>query len=126
MSFFPFTGGFLPSALIMINNDLTDQVLEFISRQLFLTDILDGYEFYLRLDDGYGGENFLSWIKAKNRRVAVIQSHQQTEQRNLFDLVLFVKNGLASVECNKFGPPGLTLPVTKLYWGILGIYDTPV
>lgn len=116
-------GGFLPSALIMINNDLTDQVLEFISRQLFLTDILDGYTFSQTLNapDGY---DFLPRIKRQNRRLAVIQSHQETENRNLFDLVLFVKNGLASVECNKFGPPGLTLPVTKLYWGILGIYNT--
>ena len=51
---FPYTGGFLPSALIMINNDLTDQVLEFISRQLFLTDILDGYSFS-QIIDGYDG-----------------------------------------------------------------------
>ena len=124
---FPYMGGFLPSALIMINNDLTDQVLEFISRQLFLTDIFDGYEFLMALDaDGYDGYDFLPWIRSKNRRVAVIQSHQEKAHRELFDLVLFVKNGLASVECNKFGPPGLTLPVTKLYWGILGVYDIPV
>jgi hypothetical protein len=123
MSNFPYTGGFIPSALIMINNDLTDQVLEFISRQLFLTDILDGYDF-LQTIDGYDGYDFLPRIKRQNRRVAVIQSHQEKTHRDLFDLVLFVKNGLASVECNKFGPPGLTLPVTKLYWGILGVYDT--
>ncbi len=116
---FPFPS-YLPSALILINNDLTDQVVEFTSKQLFLTQILDGYGFENVLSSD---PEFIANIKRKNERVAILASHQEfRDNRDMFDLVLFFKNGLASVEQNKFGPPCFTFPITKLYWGILGVY----
>lgn len=109
----------LPSAIVFVNNDLTDNVLNKLKTQLFITDVFDGYTF-----DGYVNtyQNFLTVIKAQNRRVLVIRPFNDYTNRNMADVAMFIKNGLASIEYNKFGPPGQTYKVLELYWGKLGIF----
>lgn len=115
------------TAIIFVNNDLSESAQAHLVRQLFITDILtgdvfdlfyntDGYDGYA---DGYGAATF------KQRRLLVIRSFQDrgtVSTWSLADVVIFVKAGLAAVERNKFGPPGLTLPVLKLTWGSLGFF----
>lgn len=114
------------AAIIFVNNDLSTSAQAHLVRQLFITDVLDGdtFDAYFNDDasdgyaDGYGAANFI------RRRIMVIRSFEgrgTVDTWSLADVVIFVKQGLASVERNKFGPPGLTLPVLKLTWGALGI-----
>lgn len=109
----------LPSAIVFVNADLTQNVLTKLSTQLFITDIMDGYTF-----DGYVADDtsYVATLKANNKRALVIRPITQLTNRNLADVVIFIKMGLASIEQNKFGPPGQTYKVLELYWGKLGIF----
>lgn len=112
----------LPSAIIFCNNDLTDNVKNKIIKQLFITDVLDGYVF-----DGYQAADptFADTVKKQDRRMLVIRSFQETANRELADVVIFVKAGLAAILKNNWGPPGVTYPVINLYWGKLCIFEKP-
>ncbi len=108
----------LPSAIVFINNDLTPNVEAMLVRQLFISQVVDGYTF----DNNIISNDYLPSLKQNNKRLMVVRSFLEPQNRELADIVLFCKMGLAAVEINKFGPHGFTLPITKLYWGILGIY----
>lgn len=100
------------SAIIVVNNDLVEQIRGVISRQLYIDETLTGEEFDARVayDPTYPGIVHLT-----NQRILVIRSHAETFDRGIVDFVLFIKNGLAAVETSKYGPPGLTLSLDKLY-----------
>lgn len=100
-----------PSAIIFVNNDLTDQVQQVLSTQLFLDQIIDGYVF-----DGYVNSipNYVNTIHAQQKRILVIRSLWEHDNRELADIVIFIKMGLASILKNKFGPPGQTYQVANL------------
>lgn len=110
--------GELPSAIVMVNADLSDSVIESLKRQLFISRVMDGYEFDSIVVDGYS----LSVIKSNRQRILVIRSLADDGNRDFADVVGFIKAGLFAVECNKFGPHGLTLPVARLSWKALGFY----
>ena len=108
----------LPSAIVFVNTDLTQNVVNKLKTQLFITDIFDGSTF-----DGYvANTQFLADCKAQNKRILVTRPFNDYNNRNLADVAMFIKNGLASIEVNKFGPPGQTYKVVELYWGKLGIF----
>lgn len=108
---------FNPPALILVNADLTDTIVEYLQRQLFLDKILDGYTWEQELADD---PNIKDTIKSKNQRILVVKNLLEQEDRDIFDLVLFISQGQAYILNNKFGPPGLTYQVTKLTWNKLG------
>jgi hypothetical protein len=113
---------FVPPAIVCVNDDLSPSVKEALIRQLFINQVLDGYAFdsYLAIDPLYPTK-----IKQLNQRILIIRTFANRSSISTWtipDVVMFIKNGLSSVEINKFGPPGLTLPVLKLYWGALGVY----
>lgn len=108
----------LPSAILFVNSDLTQNVINKLKSQLFITDIFDGNTF-----DGYVADSqFLIDCKSQNKRVMVIRPFNDYNNRHLADVAIFIKNGLASIEINKFGPPGQTYKVLELYWGKLGVF----
>lgn len=107
---------FAPAAIIFVNDDLTDNVKSAIIRQLFIDDVMDGYEFDNRV---LSNPEYPNIIHGEGRRILVIRSFTSLNNRDLADLVIFVKAGLASVESNKFGPPGKTLPVDRMYFSEL-------
>lgn len=107
----------LPSALVLVNQDLTPNVQAMLIKQLFISETLDGYTFDSNVE---AVPEYIQLVKAAQARIMVIRPFTELQNRELFDVVLFVKMGLASVETNKFGPPGFTLPVVNLYWGNLG------
>jgi hypothetical protein len=111
----------IPSAVIIVNKDLTNNIIYNLSKQLYITDVIDGYTFdgYVEQSDGY----YNSEIKAANKRVMVIRDLREHQNRDQADLVMFVSHGMVSVEQNKFGPPRKTFRIAELYWGKLAIYN---
>lgn len=112
----------VPPGIICVNDDISPSVKEHLVRQLFINHVMDGYSF-----DTYIGEDptFPDKIKQLNQRILVIRSfigRENISSWTIPDVVIYVKNGLAYIEENKFGPPGLALPVLKVYWGALGVY----
>lgn len=102
-----------PAAVIFCNNDLTDNVKNALIRQLFIHEVIDGYEFDNRVT---ADPNYVTTIHLNNIRLLVIRSFRELTNRALADVAIFVKAGLASVEQNKFGPPRRTFSIDKLHW----------
>lgn len=98
----------LPPGIIFINEDLDDALKSKIKTQLYIHEIMTGTEFDTRVSVD---PNYPKIIKLQNRRILVIRNFRDLSNRNLADVVIFVKAGLASIEKNNFGPPSLTLPV---------------
>lgn len=109
-----------PSAIVFVNDDLTANVEAMLVRQLYIDEVIDGYVFDDRLE---ANSAYLSQVKAANLRLMVVRSFEELENRELADVVIFVKAGLAAIECNGFGAPGQTFPVVNLTWPKLGIFD---
>jgi hypothetical protein len=99
------------SAIIYVNADLTESIRETLISQLMLSDVVDGYEFDARV---IADPNYPEEIHLNHLRVLVIRSLFDYTNRDLADIVIFIKAGLVYVECNKVGPPGLTLPLARL------------
>jgi len=112
-------GGLYPSAIIVANNDLTDNVKSMLVKQLSIDEVYDGYSFDA-LTDGYS--NFLEDNKKTNKRILVIRSYQDNFNKDLVDIEIFVKLGLAHVISNKVGPHGITYRIVNLTWDKLNIY----
>jgi hypothetical protein len=113
----------LPGGIIFVNNDIVDQIRDTLIKQLFITSTLDGYEY-----DAYI-ESYPGWtdiVRNKSQRVMVIRSFYELQNRDTADVVIFVTNGIASIEKNNFGPPGFTQRVAELHWGKLCIYYLPI
>lgn len=110
-----------PPAAILINSDISNQVLNTIVRQLKIDVILDGYEFdsYIA-NDGYWIDNLKN---IEEKRILVKRNLYELQNREYFDIVAFVSNGLISIEKNKFGPPINSYPVTKIHWGQLCVFN---
>lgn len=117
--------GYVPPGIVFVNSDISESVRSNLIRQLFINEVQDGYVFDGRMavDSSYPSK-----IKQLNLRILVIRSFQEFINRGTnpywtaADIVLHIKMGLAYLEINRFGPPGLTLPVLHLYWGALGVY----
>lgn len=104
----------LPGAVIFVNNDLTSNVLEHLLRQLYI-DGYDGYISGTEFDARVAADpNYPTIVHLQNLRILVIRDFWDGYNRNLADVAIFVKAGLATIEANKFGPPGQTFPVTTL------------
>lgn len=101
-----------PPILMLINADLTASVIDTFTRQMFLTQVLDKATF-----DGYIASNpqWVIDVDGYNHRILVLGDLSDHSNRSLFDMVLFAKAGLVSVECNLLGPPQITLPIDKVY-----------
>lgn len=102
----------LPSVIFFINSDLNEPLKATLISQLRINDFMDGYEF----DDRVAVDpNYPTFVHLQQLRIMVMRpSLRNISDRTLADVVLFVKQGLASVEFYKNGPPSLTLPVANL------------
>ncbi len=101
----------LPGFVIFANDDLVDQIKNVLRSQLFLDEIISGDEF-----DGYvsADPDYVNNLKAQKRRVLVVRSFNNLQNKQLADVVIFIKAGLASIQKNNFGPPGQTYPAANL------------
>jgi hypothetical protein len=110
---------FFPGAVILVNDSVSPIMQQQLMLQLQISEFIDGYTFDQRvLQD----PNYPFNVRALNLRVMVSRNFQDLTNRGLFDVAIFVKNALASIEKNNFGPIGQTFPVKNLYWGQLGIF----
>lgn len=107
-----------PAAIILVNDDLVESTLDKLVRQLYIDEVVDGYVFDTRvgLNPTYAED-----YKKENKRLLVKRSFFEIENRMIFDVVIFVKNGLASIEKNNFGPPYGSYSLLNLTWRDLGI-----
>lgn len=112
----------VPPAIIFINNDLSEKSRGFIEKQLFINESYTGAEFDTIIADN---PNYVTEVHDGNRRVMVSRSFFELTNRDLADVVVFVSHGLAAIEKNKFGPPGITIKVVDFYWQQLCIYYYP-
>ncbi len=103
----------LPSAIIFINNDVSDNVKSVLIKQLYIHESITREEFDARVS---ADPEYPNVVHLNNLRILVFQDFWAP--RNGFDIadvVIFIKSGLAYIESNNFGPPGLCLPVANLY-----------
>lgn len=114
--------GLLPSMIFFSNTDIVDQIQGVLTRQLFLDEILPASTF-----DGYvaADPNYIQSVHSDGYRILVLRNLQDHTNRNLADMVLFIKNGLAAVLINNFGPHGSTFPIDKLSVASLINYNNP-
>jgi hypothetical protein len=109
----------VPAAVILVNNDLVDQVRDWIVKQLFINEVISGAEFDARITSD---PNYISTLKQLNQRLLVERDFREATNRDLFDVVIFAKNAMVAIEKNNFGPPGQSFPILNLYWAQLSIY----
>lgn len=113
-------GANFPSAIILVNADLTDNVRNMLIKQLAIDEILDGYTFDSITSIN---PNFITETKNSNKRILVERSYQEFTNKSNIDIAIFVKLGLASILENKIGPHGITYKITNLTWDKLNIYE---
>jgi hypothetical protein len=111
----------VPGAVILVNNDLSETIKNRLVVQLQIDEIIDGYTFDSRL---LTDSDYVKNIRALRRRVMVVRDFRETNNRDVFDVVIFVKEAMASITQNCFGHPGGTFLVKYLHWGQLCIFDT--
>lgn len=126
-----------PAAIIFVNDSITTATLgqlttvdtpnpstvQGIDIQLEITETMNFAEFNARVtaDPNYPTNVHLNGL----RILVILPNFHDTTNRNLADIVLFVKQGIASVEKNKFGPPGLSLPVQRLnIWNLINAINS--
>jgi CO dehydrogenase/acetyl-CoA synthase epsilon subunit len=111
----------VPAAIVFMNDDLVVQVKNWIIKQLHIDLVFTGDEFDALVEDDV---DYPNKMRGLNRRILVIRDFRELDNRAHADVVVFVKNGVATVEKNKFGPPNQTFLVRKLHWGQLCIFKT--
>ena len=102
---------FIKSAIVFVNNDLTQNVQDALVIQLYINEVMDGYEFDQRVSKD---PNYPTIVHNNNLKILVIRSFFETTNRDLCDVAIFVKAGLAAIEYNKLGPHRGTHRVEKI------------
>jgi hypothetical protein len=110
----------IPAGIILVNNDINENIINTITQQLFIDGYMDGYHFDNIILDN---PDYPFLVKQLNRRILVFRPLNELNNRELFDVVCFFKHGLLSVEINKFGPHGITVPLVSVTWQKLCIYN---
>jgi hypothetical protein len=103
---------FSPPAIIFINSDLVQQIQDVFTRQLYLTEIISKATLDSRvIADGY----YNNTVHIDGYRIMVMMDLSDQNNRAVADIVLFAKSGMVSVLSNKYGVPGVTLPIDRVY-----------
>lgn len=100
----------IPPGIIFINEDLNDTLKTKIKSQLWIHESMTGSEFDARVA---ADPNYPDIVRLTNTRILVIRDLHDHTNREIADVVIFVKAGLAAIEINKIGPPGGTYSVEK-------------
>ncbi len=111
-----------PPAIIFVNGntdgyghtygDLDSVGKATLESQLYIDETMTGEEFDARV---IVDPNYPTIVHLWKQRILVIRpDFRDYTNRELADVVIFVKQGLATIEKNNFGPPGLSLPLQRL------------
>lgn len=108
----------LPSGIIFVNADISTAQQQLLVNQLYITETISDQEFNQRVDDD---PNYPSVVHGQNYRILVIfQNFSDYTNRTLADVAMFVKQGMASILKDNFGPPIFTFPIANLnIWQLL-------
>lgn len=122
----------MPGIIIFVNDTINSSVLgvlqtdttqnqsieSTLAKQLEINEAMSLTEFNARVA---ADPNYPNIVHLQRLRILVVlPDFRDYTNRNLADIVIFAKAGLASVEKNNFGPPGLTLPVMRLnIWNLI-------
>lgn len=110
-----------PPAIIAINQDVSQSAVKMIQRQLQIDFTFSGEDWRKSLSSE---TDYDQTVKSLGLRVLVLEDQFEGRATDAnwskFDIVGFVKNGLISVETNRFGPPIPQLSLESLTWGKLG------
>lgn len=108
-----------PSAIIYINNDLSQNVISILQTQFYIDNgnVMSGDAFDSILS---ANPNYPNQIHGSGQRILVLRNLlTDFTNRNVADIVLKFRNGLLTVEQNKVGPPGITFSIDRLLLGQL-------
>ena len=86
-----------PTAIIFVNNDLTDSVRNMLVKQLHIDEAITGDIFDSRLALN---PNYINELKSLRKRILVERTFADTTNREYADIVAFVAHGLIAVEEN--------------------------
>lgn len=101
----------LPSAIIFVNSESSEAVRQYMSNQLYASEIMDGYEFDQRV---IADPNYVDDVHLSNKRILVVRPFDDHANRELCDIAIFINRGMAVIERNKFGPPNQTYRIETL------------
>jgi hypothetical protein len=101
-----------PGCILFVNDNITDNILGTLVTQLFIDEVIWYDEWLARQTNSPGWEN---QVRAFQMRVLVLRKYWDRTGCESADVVLYCKNGLASVEVNKLGPLGLTFPIASIH-----------
>lgn len=106
-----------PTAIIFINSNISTGVIEKLTKQLFIDQIITANEFdgYVALDGYYPDEQH-----GLDKRILVLRDLLDYTNRDMADIVLCYSKGMIYVEESKLGPRGKTLRLQDLY--LLSLY----
>lgn len=108
-SVLPTDTGVEPGGLVP---NISTSVIQGIDTQLQINETISLAEFNARVA---ADPNYPRVVHLQRLRILVILADfQDVTNRHLADIVLFVKQGIASVEKCKFGPPGFSVDVQRL------------
>jgi len=94
------------------HGDLDSSGKATLENQLYIHESMTGEEFDARV---IVDPNYPAIVHLMGYRILVIRSDfRDYTNREFADVVLFVKHGMASVEKNNFGPPGLTVSLQRI------------
>src|ERR1700677_1060385 len=96
----------------LVPNTPYPSTVQGIDVQLQINETIWFHEFNARVA---ADPNYPAVIHLNRLRILVIlKDFQDTTNRELFDVVMFVKQGVASIMQCKFGPPGYSLDIQRL------------
>lgn len=108
----------IPSAIIAINSNISNNVLNTIKHQLNINDVssLEEYESNLLLDDSYAQNYLLS-----NKRLLILYSNNSDLQNLQINVICRIQNGLICI-LDKMEPKQ-TFKIVNLSWDKLNILN---
>ena len=102
----------LPAAIVFMNSDISDDQRVFMGKQLHVLETMSKAEFDARVA---ADPNYPAIIRSMKQRILVIlTTFQDFVNRDLADVVLFLKGGLAYIEKQNNGPPKLAIDILRL------------
>ena len=102
----------LPSLIIIINNNFTENQLNDLKTKLFIHEVISFSEFNNRI---IVQPSYIERVRLNNLRVMIIQDNfSDYTNREYADIVMSIKNGLGFIEKNNFGPPGQIINLSRI------------
>lgn len=102
----------LPPAIVFVNQDISESIKNVLIEQLYIDETITITDFEQRL---LSDAAYVDTVHNNGTRLlVVVNDFRNYSQRNLADIVIFVKQGQATILKNNYGPPGLVVPISNI------------